>query len=138
MKMTLANEKSVWIGIVMALMALFVPALGAEGNPVSYYNEVRPVIQRACQGCHQPATKMGGLVLTSYSEIVKGGQRGPIFKEGSPAESSLIGHLTGEKEPRMPMGQDPLPAEVIELFRRWVREGAKERHSGIRQGPQDS
>ena len=133
--MALANKKSLWIGRVVALTLLCVPAFGAEESPVSYFDDVRPVIQRACQGCHQPATKMGGLVLTSYPEIVKGGQRGPIFKEGSPAESPLIGHLTGEKEPRMPMGQDPLPTEEIELFRRWVREGARDDTPESAKGP---
>ena len=134
-KMTSTNKQGVWGGLAVALMALCVPAFGAEENSVSYYDDVRPVIQRACQGCHQPATKMGGLVLTSYPEIVRGGQRGPIFKEGSPAKSSLIGHLTGEKEPRMPMGQDHLPAEEIELFRRWVQQGAKDDTPESAKGP---
>ena len=133
--MTSTNERGVWSGLAAALLVLCVPGFGAEQKAVSYYNDVRPVIQRACQGCHQPATNMGGLVLTSYAEIVKGGQRGPIFKERFPAESSLIGHLTGEKEPRMPMGQDPLPKEEIELFRRWVREGARDDTPESAKGP---
>ena len=35
-------------------------------------------------------------------------------------------YLTGELKPQMPMGQPPLPAEQIELVRKWIQEGAKD------------
>ncbi len=113
--------------ILLSALVFASLAGGAENEPVSYYNDVRPVIQRSCQGCHQPASKMSGLVLTEFEGIVTGGQKnGPAVKPGDPEQSPLLGYLMGKLEPRMPMGGEPLPAAEIELFRRWVSEGAKD------------
>jgi hypothetical protein len=45
--------------------------------------------------------------------MLKGGKNGPAIVPGSSQKSLLIQHLTGEKKPMMPMGQDPLPASEI-------------------------
>ena len=111
---------------VLAVALLTAVVLYAEDNAVSYYNDLRPVIQRSCQGCHQPANKMGGLDLTTHAAIQTGGQKGAIFKAGSPDDSSLVARLTGKQEPRMPMGQAPLADTEIDLFRRWVKTGAED------------
>ena len=108
---------------VLACLSL-IPAVSAE--PVSYYNDLRPVIQRSCQGCHQPATKMGGLDLTSFEAIRAGGAKGAVLKAGAPAESRVLAMLSGASQPRMPMGQDALADEEIELFRQWIAEGASD------------
>ena len=34
-------------------------------KPVSFYRQVRPILQRHCSGCHFPAKKSGKLLLTS-------------------------------------------------------------------------
>ncbi len=91
---------------------------------VSYSRDIRPVIQRHCQGCHQPALKKGYLDLTSYEAFASGGMSGPVFVPRSPGESLVIGHLTGDQQPRMPVGEDPLSEEAIDLFRKWIEQGA--------------
>ena len=92
---------------------------------VSYFREIRPIIQQSCQGCHQPAAKYGGLDLTSYQSFAAGGGRGPAFQAGAPGESLVIAYLKGERQPRMPFGAEPLPGDQIELFSRWISSGAK-------------
>jgi WD40 repeat protein len=86
---------------------------------VSYFRDVRPIIQRTCQGCHQPNVKSSGLDLTSYEGLMTGGKRGP-------ATSTIVNYLTGEIKPQMPLGQPPLPPDQIELVRAWVKAGAKD------------
>jgi WD40 repeat protein len=85
----------------------------------SYFRDVRPIIQRQCQGCHQPNLKSSNLDLTSYEGFQAGGKHGP-------AASTLLGYVTGESKPQMPLGQPPLPADQIELFRAWIAAGAKD------------
>jgi mono/diheme cytochrome c family protein len=97
------------------------PASGA-----SYFREIRPIIQRSCQGCHQPAMKYGGLDLTRYESFVAGGNRGPAVKAGAPAESLILAYIKGERQPRMPFGSPPLADDQIELFRSWIAAGAKD------------
>ena len=117
--------------LVILLAAFFVSASGQSSEPaepqkVSYSREIWPLIQRNCQGCHQPAFKKGYLDLTSYEAFEKGGMSGPVFVPREPGESLLLAHLTGDQQPRMPMEQDPLSNEEIEMFRKWIEQGAED------------
>lgn len=91
----------------------------AVAADVSYYRDIRPIVQRQCQGCHQPNLKTSNLDLTTYEGLAAGGKRGPAAK-------LLVGYLTGEHKPQMPIGAPPLPAEQIELFKQWIAAGAKD------------
>lgn len=92
--------------------------------PVSYFRQIRPVLQRYCQGCHQPASKQADLMLTSYETFKTGGRSGVPFIPGQPEKSLVLAHIKGERQPRMPLGGDPLSAEQIDLFQRWIVAGA--------------
>lgn len=85
----------------------------------SYFREVRPIIQRQCQGCHQPSVKSSGLDLTTYEGFQAGGKRGPTT-------ATVLKYLTGESKPQMPLGQPPLPPDQIDLFKNWIAAGAKD------------
>jgi WD40 repeat protein len=95
-------------------------------GPVSYFKGIQPILQRSCQGCHQPATKSGDLLLTTYEGFMAGGAKGKVIIPGQPESSLIIGYLTGRSKPQMPLGAEPLPADQIETFRRWILEGAKD------------
>lgn len=95
-------------------------------KPVSFHKDVWPILQRQCQGCHQPAKKGGGLAVTSCALLTKGGKAGAGIVVGKPDESPLIHSLVGEGIAVMPKGGEPLPKEKIDLVRRWIAEGAKD------------
>jgi WD40 repeat protein/mono/diheme cytochrome c family protein len=125
---------AIWVVLVVALG---VGDLAAQNAPVSYYNDIRPIIQASCQGCHHPGAKMSGLVLTEYGGILQGGQRhGPALRAGEVDQSPILGYLTGKMEPRMPMGGGPLPDEQIALIRRWIEQGAADDTPESAKGPQ--
>jgi len=84
---------------------------------VSYFRDIWPIIQRQCQGCHQPNIKSSSLDLTSYAGLKAGGRHGAAIE-------TLLKYLTGENKPQMPLGQAPLPAAQIDLFRAWIAAGA--------------
>jgi WD40 repeat protein len=111
---------------VALLASLMLGSVGAQKPPaaVSYFRDIRPVIQRSCQGCHQPAMKSGGLDLTQYESFTAGGNKGPALKAGAPQDSLVLGFLNGQRQPRMPFGAAPLADDQIELFRSWIASGA--------------
>jgi WD40 repeat protein len=96
--------------------AWLAPRLGAA-DP-SYFHDVRPVLERNCQGCHQPNLKSSNLDLTTYEGLAAGGKHG-----AGPAV--IVKYLTGEMKPQMPLGQPPLAPEAIEAVRNWVEAGAR-------------
>jgi WD40 repeat protein len=92
----------------------------------SYFRDVRPILQRSCQGCHQPNLKSSDLDLTTFEGLTAGGKHGAPIKSGAPADSLLVKYLTGDMKPRMPMGQPAIPADQVELVRNWITAGAKD------------
>ena len=55
------------------------------GAKVSYYREVRPILQANCQGCHQPAKVKGGYVMTDFKRLLAGGDsEGAAIVAGHP------------------------------------------------------
>ena len=102
------------------------PAPPAD-SAVSYHRQLRPILQQKCMGCHQPAKKKAGLLLTTYDEAAKGSESGKLWVAGKPEESLLIYSLKGLKDQkRMPENEPPLADEQIELFARWIKQGAKD------------
>jgi dipeptidyl aminopeptidase/acylaminoacyl peptidase len=91
----------------------------------SFSRDIQPILQKNCQGCHQPASKMSGLDLTTFEGFSKGGKRGPAFIAERPDESVVIRYLTAALQPQMPLGQPALPPGDIALVKEWIRAGAK-------------
>jgi len=100
--------------------------LAAAAEAPSYYRDVRPVLQRNCQGCHQPSLKSSGLDVTSFAEFARGGRRGAAFRAGAAADSLILKYMRGEMQPAMPMGAPPLPKDQIEAVAAWIAGGAKD------------
>lgn len=96
-----------------------------DDGPVSFYRQVRPILQRSCTGCHQPAKAGGKLVLTSYATLHAGGEKGASVEPGKPEESLLIETISGDK-PLMPQKADPLTKAQVALIAQWIKEGAKD------------
>ena len=92
---------------------------------ISYSKQVFPLIQAKCQSCHQPASPGGKLIMTKFSDFVKGGENGKSFVPGKPDKSILMEYITG-KRTLMPKGGPALADNEIALFRQWIAEGAKD------------
>ncbi|CAN5890630.1 hypothetical protein BH23PLA1_BH23PLA1_04480 [soil metagenome] len=93
------------------------------GASVSFSKQVLPILQKNCQGCHQPAKDQGGLILTTHAALLQGGEGGPGVEPGQPDESVLLDNIAGDA-PLMPPNGDPLSAEAVALIRDWIAQGA--------------
>lgn len=111
--------------VLSVLAGLALCGTRAEAAPVSYHKQIWPILQAKCQGCHQPASPGGKLVVTSFAEFLKGGEHGAGFLAGKPDTSLVMDYLIG-KRTLMPKGGPALPPEQIALFKRWIAEGAKD------------
>ncbi|WP_437193781.1 DUF1549 domain-containing protein [Planctomicrobium sp. SH527] len=101
---------------------------GTPDSEVSYYRQIRPVLQAHCEGCHQPAKRSGDYVLTSVAQLLRNGESGESsVVSGKPEESALLAMVTPvDGKAKMPPNGPPLSNPEIELIRKWIAEGAKD------------
>ena len=111
---------------LIAVFPLSILPVAGSAEPVSFHKQIRPILVRQCQACHHPASRQSDLLLTTYAGFQKGGRKGAAFVPGNPDQSVIISYLTGQSKPQMPFGGRPLAEDQIELFRTWIREGAKD------------
>ncbi|MEM0926731.1 MAG: DUF1549 domain-containing protein, partial [Planctomycetota bacterium] len=118
------------VSTVMLFMASLVlsatsKAVADDPGSVEFFeSKIRPVLVKRCYSCHSSeADETGGtLWLDSSSAMLEGGDSGPVLKPGHAEESLLISAIRYEST-EMPPDQ-PLPAEVVEDFVRWINAGA--------------
>jgi cytochrome c len=89
-----------------------------------FQKEIVPIL-RVCVRCHNADLAEGGLRLDTRDGLRKGGTSGRAVVPGSSASSLIVRRLE-DSDPlrRMPQIRDPLPANQIELIRRWIDAGA--------------
>ena len=118
---------------------LLLTALGwaAAGSPasgqekVTFQDHVRPIFEAACNNCHNPDKKKGGLDLTSYAAMMAGGSSGEVAASGDPGGSRLYACVTKAAEPFMPPQGDGLTAPQLEVLKRWIEGGLLDTPGGV-------
>ena len=120
---------------LLAVIVLRAPiANGQEANPaedeaavVSFKRDIAPVLVQKCNACHNDSEAEGGYRLTTFEMAMRSGDSEvPPIVAGDLDESYLLELITEEDaDLRMPRDDDPLSEETIELFRRWIQQGAK-------------
>ncbi|HEX2474436.1 MAG TPA: c-type cytochrome domain-containing protein, partial [Lacipirellulaceae bacterium] len=103
------------------------PAAAPTGE-VSYVRDVLPILQANCQGCHQPAKASGAFEMTSFNNLLAGGESGSAaVVPGKPDESYLVDQITpADGEAAMPKDKKPLEESQIALIRHWIEQGARD------------
>lgn len=89
------------------------------------YAQVKRILQNNCVQCHSRHNQLGGLDLSSYKALMGEGQSGKVIAPGSPEQSLLVGMISGNKEPLMPLGGPKLPQSDIDIIRKWIEQGAE-------------
>ncbi len=121
--------------IAYSISVLLVLFLGLESVPVrghaqeSLAQSARVILEKHCVSCHG-ATQMGGLDLREREALLTGGTRGPALVPGDPEASVLYQALLGTDDLAMPLGQDPLSDEEVEIIHRWIAGGAPWEEAG--------
>lgn len=92
-------------------------------DSVYFQQQILPLIVSNCakSGCHDAASHVEGLNLTTYAGIMK------IVKPNNPGGSELLSVIvTNDLGNRMPPPPDPkMPQDQINLITKWIQQGAK-------------
>ncbi|HXT59984.1 MAG TPA: c-type cytochrome domain-containing protein, partial [Pirellulales bacterium] len=98
-------------------------------TPVSFADEILPILRKNCLACHNAAEAESELVLETPEAIRKGGAEGPVVVPGKGAESRLVQLAAARQQPAMPpagnkVGATALSSEELGLLKLWIDQGA--------------
>ncbi len=128
----MSSDKFRFLAIYSIIFATFsISSVYAAKPPVadvkvSFYQQIRPLLQAHCAGCHHPRNPEGEYVVTDFTHLLKGGESESLAViSGKPEQSNLLKLITPEgNEAAMPKGKTPLPKAAIALIRTWIQQGA--------------
>ncbi len=122
-----ARPRSPWVLAAVLLLGTG-PALAADDPaPISFREQVAPILVRRCVACHNPRKSEGGLDLGTFATLRRGGdiEGEAILEPGDPEASHLIAVLGPAVPIRMPYKLPPLPDAEVATLTQWVAQGAK-------------
>jgi hypothetical protein len=120
-----------WLLPILLLVLLTLPSGCAREVPVSFSADVKPILDQNCVHCHQAGGEgftISGFDMTSYEDLMRGTQYGPMIIAGDSAGSNLLVLMEGRADPsiNMPHGAaKPVRQADIETIRTWIDQGAK-------------
>lgn len=116
------------LAAALALGLFLAPSTArAQEKPVSFINDVAPILKESCFACHDAKKRSGKFDMTTFEKFLAGGNNDTPVAAGKPEESLLLELVTAKGTKRMPpegKGQ-PLTKGQIAVITNWVKQGAK-------------
>ena len=92
------------------------------GLCIDYQTQIQPIFSQYCTGCHPTS---GGLNLSSYNEVIEGGNSGMVVAVYNHTASILYDRITREESDAGDMPPaGSLNQSQINLIGQWIYEGA--------------
>ncbi len=94
-----------------------------------FKDAISPIVNSKCTSCHNNSKRKGELILTSFGEMMKGGENGAIISPGSLASSEMYRRITlpsDHKEFMPSEGKRPLTDEQVAIIEWWIEKDAPE------------
>ena len=97
---------------------------GSASEVAPSFNDLLPIFETNCSGCHASNVKMGSLDLDTWDAMMKGGNNGTIVVPGKSEESRLYLMVARKMSPGMPLSGKSLAVGEVETIRRYIDSGA--------------
>ena len=98
--------------------------------PPNYEDHIFPILEQSCTNCHNPDKQKGGLDVSTYAALMRGGSGGKVAEPGEGADSRIYGMISHTLKPKMPPKGEKLEKKDADLIRAWIDGGLLENKSG--------
>ncbi len=108
---------------------IFTGAFASAEEPVDFGVQIAPLLTRNCSACHNAKKPEGGLVLESFTTLMKGGDSGESVVAGMADKSELLARVVATDDSAMPpagnaVGAKKLTEAEVGLIKAWIESGA--------------
>jgi WD40 repeat protein len=115
------------LAVCASLLLSGASVFAADEKPVTFDDDVKPILRQYCWKCHGEDKQESDLNLQAFAALVRGGSGGKVVTPGRASQSRLLELITTEDaDARMPPNSPPLPAEKVAILRKWIDGGLKE------------
>jgi formylglycine-generating enzyme required for sulfatase activity len=106
-------------------LAMIAPCGARAAAAINFTQDIQPLLESACLGCHGPEKHKGNLRLDTKAGALQGGDKGASLVPGKPEQSPLYTAtiLPPGHDDVMPP-KEPLSKAQTELLRQWIEQGA--------------
>src|SRR5690554_4322638 len=121
-------QKNTLLFIVPAVLVACIAAwMAHQPDKISYNKDIRPIINTKCISCHGGVKQSGGFSLLFEEEAKALTESGKLaIIPGDSKNSEMFRRLTHtDTSLRMPLDNDPLSKEEIQLIADWIDQGAE-------------
>src|SRR4051812_23366151 len=110
------------VALALALLPGIAAAATAAPADVQFMRDIAPLLVQRCTSCHGAIKDEGGARFHTYERLLDSA----VIVAGQPEKSELFTRLVADDpDDRMPREDTALTAAQIDLFRRWIKAGAK-------------
>ncbi|MEO1983971.1 MAG: c-type cytochrome domain-containing protein, partial [Fuerstiella sp.] len=98
----------------------------ADGTEsVSFKDDVAPWMVNICLRCHSGANPRGGYNITTFEQLLSGGDTGSTIVPGDPGGSYIVDLVLRQDPIKMPAGnQVQIKRSQAQALEKWIKEGA--------------
>lgn len=123
------NKLWSWISfqVLGGIILCTIPACAPAEPPISFANDIRPILKDNCMSCHGGVAQQGGLSFLFeehlYQELKSGKQA--VVPGDVPKSEIYQRVITDDPKKIMPPEGEKLTEEEVSLLKSWIRQGAK-------------
>jgi len=109
----------------LVFLAVAVVSSGRAAETVDFTQDVFPILQTSCAGCHNESDAEGGFAVDSYANLMAGSDAGTVITPGAVGSSRMLHMIHGKLDPLMPPPDEPrLSEDQIAVVEAWIEQGA--------------
>lgn len=116
---------------VLAIAAVYAAISASAQAPaktpqVVYEEQIQPIFDKNCAGCHTSGGHSGGLRLDNFRTMMAGSENGAVVLGGNPDGSPLVRAIRYKDEMLQMPPKGKLPDSDIATIERWIKESGKD------------
>ena len=113
------------LGVIVILVSSFTWS-GLFVHKVDYNEEVKPILNKHCMGCHGGVKQAGEVSFLFEHEMLEPAKSGkiPVVRGDAHGSEMIRRILSDDPDERMPKGADRLAEDDINTLKKWIDQGA--------------